>query len=65
MMEPCGHCRHPWAEYLLALPEARDLGGCGECVYEVDHGERESSLICTLTVPTDVLDRADAAAATA
>lgn len=61
MMEPCGDCGHPWTEHLGAFVDADELGGCGECVYEIEHGLREAASICRTTVPAQVLDRAHAA----
>lgn len=63
LMEVCGECDHPWVEHLGSLPEADDLGGCGECAYEVEHGERRAPLICRVTVQRDVPERARSAQA--
>lgn len=65
MMELCGDCGHPWTEHLSAFPDAEDFGGCGECVYEIEHGEREPASICKTTVPSEVLSRARAGDETA
>lgn len=65
MMELCDDCRHPWIEHLGAFADADDFGGCGECLYEIEHGEREPASICKTTVPPEVLDRAQASDETA
>ena len=65
MMELCDDCRHPWIEHLGAFADADDFGGCGECLYEVEHGEREPASICKTTVPPEVLYRARASDETA
>ena len=36
----CPECQHPWSEH---AGSGNDLDGvCGECAYEVEHGQRES-----------------------
>lgn len=64
LMELCGDCGHPWTEHLGVFADAVDLGGCGECAYEIEHGERESASICRTEVPASVIDRATAARST-
>jgi hypothetical protein len=46
----CPACRHPWFEH---AGTGNDLNGmCGECAYEFEHGQRESSAPgCRLSCP--------------
>ena len=46
----CPECRHPWSEH---PGTENDLNGmCGECAYEFEHDQRESSAPgCRLLCP--------------
>lgn len=59
--ELCPACGHPWSEHFDGIYDAEEVGGCGECAYEVEHGFREAGPFCQLHVPADVLARAAAA----
>lgn len=51
----CPTCGHPWDEHPGELDGTRT--GCGECVYEVEHGERApTELICTARVPHHLIE---------
>ncbi|WP_413602665.1 hypothetical protein [Curtobacterium sp. Curtsp57] len=46
----CPTCAHPWEEHPGELDRARTR--CGECEYEVEHGERSPiESICTAQIP--------------
>lgn len=47
----CPECRHPWTEH---AGSGNDFEGiCGECAYEFEHEQRESSGgACRLPCPT-------------
>jgi hypothetical protein len=49
----CPFCTHPWAEHPDAGPDAG--AHCGECEYEVEHGEApEGRGLCSRVVPAAV-----------
>jgi hypothetical protein len=47
----CPQCHHPWMEHLGTGND--DDGMCGECAYEFEHDQRETSAPgCRLPCPT-------------
>jgi hypothetical protein len=46
----CSECRHPWSEHPGTENDFNDM--CGECAYEFEHDQRESSAPgCRLPCP--------------
>jgi len=57
-MEACPSCGHPWLEHPGGTSAPGHPETCGECVYEIEHGESEAGTSCELRVPDEVLARA-------
>lgn len=59
MGELCVECGHPWSEHLGAAGYAEEIGGCGECAYEIEHGFWEPRPLCRVRVPDHLLAGGD------
>lgn len=47
----CPACEHPWREHAGSGaydPDGVDGDACGECLYEVEHGEHGDQAVCRL-----------------